>query len=1044
MSRNLPSRIQIIDVITSANRAIHAREVSAVLEVSEESYPGFLRMLDDLVYQGVLTARPGQKFSLAGPNVTARTREEREGVITVAPRGFGFVSSATAIGDDVYVARESLGGAMHGDTVKVNVRSRGARGPEGEVTAVIARHIKRAAGTLRRRGKSAWLEPDDTRIRGPIVLEAGVDTRGNEGNSGNDGDAAVVSIARYPEVFDENPIGKLEAVLGRPGEISVEVAKVLVREQVEEVHSPEAFAEAEAYGEEVPEAMLEGREDLTHIPLPTIDPEDARDHDDAVWVERAGDGYRAWIAIADVSSYVRPDTHIDREAFARGCSIYLPDRAIPMLPRPLSSNLCSLLPGVIRLCLAVEIDLDGGGNVCRSRLIRGFIRSAAKLTYGGVARALGLSDAPPRDPAADGMVDGLRVAYELSRKLRTRRLKRGAVDFDLPEAKIALGEDGKPIDIQRRTQDAGVKRAYQLIEELMLLANEVVAGWFAGKKLPAVYRVHAAPDPQKLLRFSNLCEELGIEFDPEIAEDPRQLTRLLKSFADHPKASVLNMLLLRSMKQATYDVANIGHSGSRPRRTHSRPPSAATPTWWCTVRHAVLTSAGKGKAGSRPSASCGGGDGVVDRRAPRHGHRTRGLRPLSRGLHARQDRRALRRCRHRAGRIGRLRGPRRAVRGRARALRRSRLGRPMDAGRRRPPRVRGALGPGRSARAADGGRHRRRLARAARRLRTPGRVARRRRRRDGRPTASPLGAWLARHGQARRAQANDGALGARRRRAEARGPQGEARRHRQGRSPRGREEQGQEGQAREPVPGQAGAEIQGQGQRTRRGAQREEVEEALTRAAQCAVQREGGRARKAAAGARAFSLPFLTTASPIMEPIAAMPMPPQMATLAPRVHGFDPSLQSSASPTAVNVVPTNRELAVTNHPQEPSFVHEARATPGVFGAVVSAGRTGASGPATATATRGGGGVLGALGSPSARAARGIASSASVVKMAKKRLMFDLGAVAGLERMQRLEQPTRFDPFIGGGSSCAPRSRAASRLACRSPAAPLGSGCRAGW
>lgn len=599
MSRNLPSRIQIIDVITSANRAIHAREVSAVLEVSEESYPGFLRMLDDLVYQGVLTARPGQKFSLAGPNVTARTREEREGVITVAPRGFGFVSSATAIGDDVYVARESLGGAMHGDTVKVNVRSRGARGPEGEVTAVIARHIKRAAGTLRRRGKSAWLEPDDTRIRGPIVLEAGVDTRGNEGNSGNDGDAAVVSIARYPEVFDENPIGKLEAVLGRPGEISVEVAKVLVREQVEEVHSPEAFAEAEAYGEEVPEAMLEGREDLTHIPLPTIDPEDARDHDDAVWVERAGDGYRAWIAIADVSSYVRPDTHIDREAFARGCSIYLPDRAIPMLPRPLSSNLCSLLPGVIRLCLAVEIDLDGGGNVRRSRLIRGFIRSAAKLTYGGVARALGLSDAPPRDPAADGMVDGLRVAYELSRKLRTRRLKRGAVDFDLPEAKIALGEDGKPIDIQRRTQDAGVKRAYQLIEELMLLANEVVAGWFAGKKLPAVYRVHAAPDPQKLLRFSNLCEELGIEFDPEIAEDPRQLTRLLKSFADHPKASVLNMLLLRSMKQATYDVANIGHFGLASKAyLHFTSPIRRYPDLVVHRQvHAVLTSAGKGKGG---------------------------------------------------------------------------------------------------------------------------------------------------------------------------------------------------------------------------------------------------------------------------------------------------------------------------------------------------------------------------------------------------------------------------------------------------------------
>jgi ribonuclease R len=560
MPRNLPSRNQILDVLASDPRPFHAREVATTLSIDEGSYPGFLRLLDDLVYQGVLTARPGQKFMLSGGTATVRG-EEREGIISIAPRGFGFVSSAGATGDDVYIARESLGGAMHGDTVKINVRARGSRGPEGEVMAVLSRHIKRVAGTLRRRGKSAWLDPDDTRVRGPIVLEDAVDTRGSEGNSGKDGDAAVVSIARYPELFDENPVGRMEAVLGKPGEIGVEVAKVLVREQVEEVHSPEAFAEAEAYGLEVPEEMLEGREDLTHVPLPTIDPEDARDHDDAVWVERDGDGYRAWIAIADVSSYVKPDTHIDRESFKRGCSIYLPDRAIPMLPRPLSSNLCSLLPDVIRLCLAVEIEIDGAGHAKRSRLIRGFMKSAAKLTYGGVARALGLSDAPPREPKADDMVDGLRVAYELSRKLRTRRLKRGAVDFDLPEAKISLGDDGQPVDIQRRSQDAGVKRAYQLIEELMLLANETVAKWFADRKIPAVYRVHAAPDATKLLRFSHMCEELGIEFDPEIAENPKELSKFVTSFADHPKANVLNMLLLRSMKQATYDVVNIGHFG---------------------------------------------------------------------------------------------------------------------------------------------------------------------------------------------------------------------------------------------------------------------------------------------------------------------------------------------------------------------------------------------------------------------------------------------------------------------------------------------------
>ena len=562
MQRTLPSRHQVLDSLSNDSLPVHARDIASRLGVDETSYPGLLRLLDDLVYQGILTARDGQKFKLSSASQAVRG-EEREGVITIAPRGFGFVASAGALGDDVFVPHQGLGGAMHGDKVRIAVVSRSNKGAEGSVLEVLARHIKRIAGTLRRRGKSAWLEPDDTRIRGPIVLPHGIDTLAGEGNSGKDGDAAVVSIARYPELPDENPEGKLEAVLGTPGEISVEVAKVLVREQVEEVHSPEAFAEAEAFGAEVPAEMLRGREDLTHIPLPTIDPDDARDHDDAVWVERSpqGDGYRAWIAIADVSSYVRPGTRLDAEALARGCSIYLPDRAIPMLPRPLSSNLCSLLPDVVRLCLCAEIELDGAGRVKKSRLVRGFMRSQAKLTYSGVARALGLSDAPPRDPKAEAMVDGLRVAYELSRKLRTLRMKRGAIDFDLPEAKIVLGDEGQPLNVLRRAEDAGVKRAYQLIEELMLLANETVARWFVQQSLPTVFRVHAPPDPEKLGRFAHFCEELGIEFDLELAEDPKKLSELVRSFSELEEARVLHMLLLRSMKQATYDIVNIGHFG---------------------------------------------------------------------------------------------------------------------------------------------------------------------------------------------------------------------------------------------------------------------------------------------------------------------------------------------------------------------------------------------------------------------------------------------------------------------------------------------------
>jgi ribonuclease R len=485
--------------------------------------------------------------------------ESLEGYLSMTPRGAGFVSR---VGGDVFIPPDAIGGGMHGDKVKVDIMARGPRGPEGEVVAILDRGTKRVAGVLRRRGKSAWLEPDDTRVRGPIVLSSALDKTA-EGNSGNDGDAAVVTITQYPMVQGENPEGKLDAVLGTPGELSVEVQKVLVSEQIDEVHGDGATHEAEHFGETVPKDMLVGRIDLTHVPLPTIDPEDARDHDDAVWVERTDDGgYRVWIAIADVSSYVRPDTKLDGEARARGCSVYLPDRAVPMLPRALSSNLCSLLPDEIRLCLCAEVELDAKGDVRRDVLHRAFMRSAAKLTYGGVARALGLTDKGKEEPRAVEMVDGLRVAYELSRILRAKRLKRGALDLELPEAKIILDEESRhPINVEKRAMDPGVARAYQLIEELMLLGNEVVARWLTSRKQPTVFRVHGVPDEQKLERFLTLCAELGFKTDLEAVRDPRELSELLKSMVGHPKAAVLHGLLLRSLKQATYDVTNIGHFG---------------------------------------------------------------------------------------------------------------------------------------------------------------------------------------------------------------------------------------------------------------------------------------------------------------------------------------------------------------------------------------------------------------------------------------------------------------------------------------------------
>jgi ribonuclease R len=484
----------------------------------------------------------------------------RQGHLSVNTRGFGFVSSA-GFEDDLYIPEERMAGAMHGDLVDARLVSRSSRGSEGEVMRVVTRANPKVPGVLRLRGKAQWLEPDDARVRGPIVLHAAAGAKALV--SGEDGAAAVARITRFPEMPRETPEGELESVLGTPGDPNVEVAKILVREEIEEAHPPEAVREAEAFGSEVAESALEGREDLTHLPLPTIDPEDARDHDDAVWAVREADGsYTAWIAIADVSEYVRPGTALDQAALARGCSIYFPDRAIPMLPRALSSHLCSLLPDTIRLCLCVEAKLDPTGAVTSYRVVEGFMRSAAKLTYGGVARALRFTDKPPKSERAEAMASDLRVLYELATLLRGHRMRRGALDFELPETKIVLDpKTGAPISIERRSEDPGVKKAYQLIEELMLLANELVARHLTERGVPTIYRVHGPPDEAKLDRFSSMATALGIAFDLEDAKDPKKLSQLLKKVAGHPSRDVFNMLLLRAMKQATYDTSNIGHFG---------------------------------------------------------------------------------------------------------------------------------------------------------------------------------------------------------------------------------------------------------------------------------------------------------------------------------------------------------------------------------------------------------------------------------------------------------------------------------------------------
>lgn len=549
MARGLPDRSEILDTLRAEDRALHVAELASRLGVRPASRRRLREQLEQLVLDGSVRGLSGDRYRVP----ERQALEGWEGVLSVHPRGFAFVNAAGR--EDVFIPPSGIGAALHGDTVQVAIVTRSPRGPEGRVEQIVRRRHPRIPGILRKRRKSVWLEPDDERIRGPIVVIAGA-------SGAEDGAAAVVTITRFPEAPDETPEGELTAVLGAPGDAQVEVAKILARDNIQEERDPAAQREAEARARELTPISLEGRKDLRKIPFLTIDPVDARDHDDAVWVERRPEGYRAFIAIADVSEYVQPGSAVDVDASERCFTTYLPDRAVPMLPAVLASQHCSLLPKQDRFALVAVVDLDKDASVLRFRLVEAVIHVAALLTYEDAACTLGFMEGEAKSPEAKTYKKDLRVLAELAKKLRRLRMKRGALDLDLPEPKVELDEEtGHPVNVTRRAKNPGIASAYQLVEEMMLLANERVARWLSGKRSPAVYRVHAPPDPARLEQLGLAAQKLGVALEPDTLDSAIGVARWLKRIAKHPLRVVLEGLLLRSMKLAQYDIVNIGHFG---------------------------------------------------------------------------------------------------------------------------------------------------------------------------------------------------------------------------------------------------------------------------------------------------------------------------------------------------------------------------------------------------------------------------------------------------------------------------------------------------
>ena len=594
-------RQAVIDVVRGAvdPRGLKATEIVTQLRATAKTRHRVRRLLNELLDDGVIDRGPAKRYffvtaaTLAAaatgavaadapltaqvlakasvsvsnqtpvPAVSALPAGTVCGRIVVNPAGFGFVERDDGE-ETVFVAARYRGGAMDRDRVALHVWL-GYRGPEGRVVQVLERGRAKVTGTLRVNGRAVVLDPDDPRVQGPVLL---LDDPQKLLEPAQQGLAVVAEIVSYPSGADEVLQARVLRVLGPPDDPRTEVQKILECEDIATEFPAAVVAEAEQEPQAVRSEDLANRADLRGLPFLTIDPETARDFDDAVCIEdesaesqRTG-VTRLWVAVADVSHYVRAGSALDKETEQRGCSVYLPDRAIPMLPHALSSGICSLNPDVERMAMVARLDINDKGTVVGEQFMAAVIRSRARMDYGGVAAALG-GDLRGSRARYEPYLPTLRRLAELAARLRQLRLARGSLDFDLPEAQVVLAEDD-PRRVQTVRKARAVpelKQAYGMIEDFMLAANEAAARYFSRRDLPTMWRVHAPPRLEPLERLSALAASFGFQLDPKAAQAPLVMRTFLSQIAGQRSERALSFLLLRSLKQAAYAVDNVGHFG---------------------------------------------------------------------------------------------------------------------------------------------------------------------------------------------------------------------------------------------------------------------------------------------------------------------------------------------------------------------------------------------------------------------------------------------------------------------------------------------------
>lgn len=519
------------------------KELAIMLGVKHEDRPALERMLLELQQEGKIILTKRGKYAKSEV-------KQIVGTFTAHPKGFGFVT-IEGEAEDIFIPESKTGGAMHQDIVEISVSPvETGRRKEGCVLKILERGMKQVVCTYEQSKNFGFGVPDNAKFAKDIFIPL------ERSKGAVSGHKVVVEITNYG-ANGKNPEGKVVEILGHINDPGVDILSLVRAYGLPVEFSEKIMHQVENVSKEVSEADMAGRKDLRDVQMVTIDGEDAKDLDDAVSLSRDGDNYILGVHIADVSNYVQEHSALDVEALKRGTSVYLVDRVIPMLPHALSNGICSLNQGENRLALSCIMTINQKGEVIDHEIAETVIKVDRRMSYTAVKKILVEEDSSLIKEYEE-LVPMFKEMEELAKILRKKRMKRGSIDFDFPETKVILDEQGKPVDI--RPYDRNV--ATKIIEDFMLIANETVAQDYYWQESPFVYRTHEKPDSEKINKLSTFINNFG--YSIHIGNDeihPKELQKLLEKIEGSDEEALISRLTLRSMKQARYTPTCSGHFG---------------------------------------------------------------------------------------------------------------------------------------------------------------------------------------------------------------------------------------------------------------------------------------------------------------------------------------------------------------------------------------------------------------------------------------------------------------------------------------------------